>query len=255
MVYKLFDLNMWMGEFIDDVLKYTKAENPDIITFQEVGGGRFSKHGFNCYHECEKNLEMQSRLTNPLILDDDRTSFLGNATFVKKNIELVSEQVVWMNPFRFIKVGKKLQDRDIPADLRNALSLKLKLDGKVLYVINTHFAWGVRPKDEPYKIVQMAILRDYIASLDAPFILVGDFNMVSGTHVIDSLGKLGIDQTSLHGLTTTLNPKVHYLGDKVVEYKLAVDHCFVHPDIKVHSFKRVDADLSDHCGLMLEFEF
>lgn len=255
MLLKLFDLNIWTGSYLPEIFKYVRGQRPDIITFQEVTGGQLSKYGNNCYHDCEKEFHMQSRLTNPTILDKDHSSFLGNATFVRNDFEIVSENVIWLRKFEFLKTGRTIGDRNVPDDPRNALSLKLKIGNSFIYIINTHFAWGITPFDEPYKILQMAVLRDYVQSLDTPFILIGDFNMVADTHVVRSLSELGTDLTSDHRLITTLNPRTHYLGQQVTDNKLAVDHCIVHKDILVKLFQVVDTpDLSDHCGLLLVFE-
>lgn len=255
MKLKLFDLNIWMGRFLPDILSYVTSHDFDILTFQEVAGGALSKHGNNCYLEIDHATGMQSRITNALILEKDHRAFIGNATFVKPSLEIVSEQVVWMNKFFYLKTGDTFEDRDIPADPRNALSLKLKVGDAYVYIVSVHAAWGKRPTDEPYKIEQGKILYDYMKTLDAPFILVGDFNLIADTTVMRQLSQLGKNLTVTSGVLTTLNPRKHYLGSKVTDHLLAVDHCIVHPDIKVNTFEIIDTpDLSDHCGLLLEFE-
>lgn len=84
----------------------------------------------------------------------------------------------------YMRVYGARLDGDEP---RTFVSHKLKIDGKTLYFINTHLSYI----SSDIQKEQMQELGGYLRTLDAPFVLTGDFNTDDFT-LFDSLGIDGI---------------------------------------------------------------
>lgn len=267
---KLLQLNLFQGKFLDRIIDLVKREDFDILTFQEVTGGKFSKGGINnyldikfinkmvnpktigidCFKELKKNMGYKGELCVNERFVNDNSSYHGNATFYK-NFNLLSKKDIRMKPYQEFKSMDEIN----PAfSSRSATVLQLERNNKTITVINLHLAWGPTPFDEPYKLEQAEKLFEFVKSLKAPYILSGDFNLDPSSQVISWFEKIARNLSKENKLTNTLNPRVHSVS-KLFPPGLAVDYMFTSREIKVKSFKLItEPDLSDHFGLLLEFE-
>jgi len=120
--------------------------------------------------------------------------------------------------------------------------------------INTHWAWGPTPKDEPYKLEQAKSLIEFVTTIKDPFVLTGDFNVTSDSKIIQDLNQLGINHTVRNELTNTLNPHLHRAVD-IFPKGLAVDYIYTSFTLGTEGFTLIDTpDLSDHYGLKITIE-
>lgn len=269
MSIKLFQLNIWKGRFLPDVIEYVKQEDFDILHFQEVSGGemtgaannyRNTVHneagytnkiaGQNCFEEVKKSLGYSGTEIRTMCFEDDPDSYQSIATFYKPDFQLISSQEVWLNDFKTIsRTYNRWEDVG-----RAAIVAEFEKDGTRFKTVNTHMAWGEHPRDEQYKIDQAKKLYNELAKIEIPFVLSGDFNVISETKTASMFEMLATNLSKTHHLSNTLNPNTHSVKELFPD-GLAVDYIFTSPEITVKDFQLVDTpNLSDHFGLKVEIE-
>lgn len=246
---KLLDLNIFKGKYLDNVIKFVKKEDFDILTFQEVTAGEVSFNNHECFQLLLDSLPLSGELVKTWNYRNDKSSYFGNATFFKKKLKVLERKIIWLKEFQ--EIEKDTKSEDVP---RCAFSLLIEKDDRRFYIVNSHLAWGPTPFDEEYKLVQARKLFDYLKDLKYPFILSGDFNLTSDSQVVFWMSSLGRNLTVENKITNTLNERNHY-ARTLFPPGLAIDYIFVDRRIKINKFN-VDSspDLSDHLPLIVEFE-
>lgn len=266
---KLLNLNIFQGKFLPQVLEYIEHNDFDILQFQEVSGGRFSKGGLwsghrqeltvanlqtvgiDCFKEIKEALGFEGVLNTVLAKRDDAASYFGNATFFKPTLKLIATKQLFLKPYA--EIGEvAMPPQEAP---RAALTTVFSFNNKsIISFINTHLAWGPTGDDQPHKVAQGKILYEYVKKVSTPFVLTGDFNVDSNSQVVSWMSQLGRNLVTEKGITNTLNPHLH--AAKVLFPKgLGVDFAFVSKELTVSDFTLVDSpDLSDHFGLSLTLE-
>lgn len=260
MLCKILQLNIWKGAYLDDVGDFLLKENFDIINLQEVAGAPLSPRSRDNFAYIQNLLEQ----THTGIFATEITttlgshSFEGNATFYKKDFTLVEEKIL------------SLKDRSDPIDHefllsiqgtshpfyedlpRNCITLLLEKNNKSCWFLNTHLPWNPTPDDTPKKIRDTKVLLDFVASLDKPFILAGDFNVDSRSQIVKTLEKQAQNLNTMFHITNTLNHRLHR---KKTIPDLAVDFILPSKDIVVKDFAVLnDLDLADHLALVADVE-
>ncbi|MEX2007595.1 MAG: endonuclease/exonuclease/phosphatase family protein [Candidatus Levyibacteriota bacterium] len=253
MTIKFLQLNIQHGRFINRIVEFVKENNIDVASFQEVTGGKLSRYNPDCLNYLENKIPNYSNesVTN-WKLSTDKNSYFANATFFKKSFELKNKKVAWLKLYEEITDDKTKKTEDYP---RTALDITLAKEGQNIKVINTHLAWSISPKDDPNKLRQGKILIDYMQKIKEPFVLSGDFNVDASSKIVKDLDKLAINLTVENGVRNTLNLRTHRAKDVIPKPGLAVDFVYVEKSIQPISFKVIDnLDLSDHLGILAEFE-
>lgn len=250
MPLKLLQLNIFFGKFIDKITDFIKREDFDIICMQEVAGGNIAFRKIDNFKYLKEFLpDYEGVLVSDTSKDYD---YYGNAIFFKKTLRLLSKEAFFLSGVTSHVDFSSIPPQKVP---RNAVIIKLEINGLKFYVISTHLAWGPTPFDEDYKIEQASRLIRKIKKFGTKnIILTGDFNLVSSTQIVKNFSKLLTNLTEKNKLTYTLNPTIHRVGKEVIKRKLAVDYIFTGEKIKVLDFQLVTDNLSDHYGLKLEFE-
>jgi endonuclease/exonuclease/phosphatase family metal-dependent hydrolase len=250
MKLKIFQLNIQCGVKLEEIIAYCKEQNFDVIHFQEVGGGDVSYLRSDNFSVLIDSLSMEGKLTISTQKKDDPSSYYGNATFYKPNLELISQEVIWLKPFQEFDawiIGGEFA-KELP---RNALALQFKYNEKIFWSINTHLAWGPTPFDEPYKIKQVLKLQNFVKKIKNSFILTGDFNITKDSEIVRGFDKIAVNHAVQAGLINTLNPHLHRVR-QLFPPGLAVDFIYTSFDLEADNFELVDSpDLSDHYGLKI----
>lgn len=271
MEIKILQLNIFQGKFLDEVLKFVKQNDIDILHFQEVTGGQMSqggkyrypggsdefnkeaneKHaGVDCFEEIKDILKMNGVLVKTTCLEGDKNSYMGNATFYKSSIKLLDYRTIWMK--EYFEINKDFTD--IPELSRASLISRFEIFSKKFSTVNTHFAWGPNQYDEPYKIEQAKILYKELANISSTLIITGDFNVTPMTETASMFNDFGKNLIQENHVVNTLNPRTHP-AKVLFPPGIAVDYVIVSENINVKSFEVVDkTDLSDHFGLLTSFE-
>lgn len=234
------------------ILSYIRSHRFDIVTFQEVTGGAFSKHGDNTLETLKKGLGMEGEIVYDLVNRATPKNYYGSAVLYSSEISLVSTKEVRTAPIADISVQEPQFWKELK---RSALSLTLQKDGVTFEVVTTHGAWSNRPDDTPLKVEQAERISAHLKTLKVPFIFTGDLNVDSSTEVVRLYEETAVNLIKTHGLTNTLNPRTHYVK-KLFPAGLAVDYIFASRGITVSEFGVVETpDLSDHFGLRASFKF
>ncbi len=255
MTIRFLQLNILGGRFLNKIIEFVKKEDIDIANFQEVTGGKISeKKGVDCFFEIKRSLDSYNgELVRSWQIENDQSSYFGNATFFKKEFSLNKKEVFWLKEFREIPYYSSdiIIDDTFP---RSSLFLRLDCFGKKIWIINTHLARGKTHKDNPIKLSQGKKLFEKVKQISEPFILSGDFNVTPESKIIPPFSTIARNLVIENNITNTLNPKTHY-GKKLFPKGLAVDYIFPSKNMRVKSFRLIDeVDLSDHFGLYAELE-
>lgn len=247
---KLFQLNLYKGFRLKEVIEYIQKERFDVVTLQEVTKGTASPDGVDCYRALTQKLNMASKLSIDFKPKNDPEGYHGIVTFYSRNFTLIKTRSVRLRPFSELD----LSNPDWTITPRSALITRLSLNNKEVEVINTHGAWSQEAVDTPEKIRQATILYNYLKTITVPFVLVGDLNMTLGTKVIQMYSSLATNLTEKYGVTNTINLNVHYAKEQLKD-GIVVDHMFVSSSLQVIFFDVVTIPtLSDHYGLKAELE-
>jgi len=266
---KLLQLNIYQGKFLEEIIKFVKANGIDIVCMQEVTSGKWSHGGvsfypdkiltlganqssvnIDCFTTLKKDLGYEGEVIKFIALKNDPESYEGNA-IIYRNLQLLERSEIWMKPYQEYE---KVEDARADMQPRSALRLKFEKEGKTFEIITTHLAWGPTPYDEDYKVIQAERLHESLKHTENPFILTGDFNVSSDTKTAKTFNDLGRNLAVESNIKNTLNERTHAVR-KLFPPGLAVDYIFTTPGINVKSFRLVDeVDLSDHFGLLLEFD-
>lgn len=240
-----------------DILAFIKANNFDILCFQELSGGVYTlDHQENLAQFNQALPQYYGELVKTSNMPGDINSYVGNAIFIKNELQIVKRDDVWMNDF--------IEQEIITDDPRNselglaviALTLKLEPEStQTLTIATGHFMWEKFPGDTETKINRARIAYDYLASLDHPFILTGDFNVEAHTKTSSQFGQIARNLSVEAKLLNTLNPN-RSRHKHLFPPGIMCDYIFPSPGINILEFKVIDKpELSDHFGLYLEFEF
>lgn len=271
MSIRLLQLNIFQGKFLDRIIDYVKINNIDILHFQEVTGGSLSRGGkydfpdnfplanistresskrIDCLKILREKLGYKVAFVKTMNHKDEPKSYYGNAILLKTNFRILREGKVFLK--KYTEIEKSFTKWEIAS--RAAILVEAEINNAKLSLVNTHLAWGSTSDDAPYKIGQAKILLNFLKKIQGPLILSGDFNVTPGTKTAQIFDSIDLNLVKHYEVTNTLNPNVHPVKH-LFPPGIAVDYIFVSPEIKVKSFRVVDeVDLSDHFGLLLEFE-
>ncbi len=252
MLIKLLSLNILYGKYLDNIIKYVKKENFDILCFQEVSGGELSFHKNNCYTDITNKLGYKGEKIVSWHVAQDKESYEANVIFYKPSFQMIRKKGIWLSPFYEVP---RIKPRKFEDDPRTVLRLALYKDGKEITIVTTHLAWSPDADDAPHKLEQGRRFFEYLQGIERPFILTGDFNLGPHTQVAKWINLLGRNLIVEHNITNTLNLRNHKAKDELSPEGLAVDYIYVTEGVHVKKFKVLnDLDLSDHLGLYLECE-
>ncbi len=250
---KILTLNLFRGKCLDAVCHFLNENEFDIVQMQEVSGGPLSFDGVDCFGEVMSRTGMMGDLLTSWKLRGEEKGYFANATFHHpERVRLQERFDLRLQPIEEYEALISASPTEHP---RTALFLRFEQSGKSFWTINTHLAWGPTPYDAPYKLANTERLAAKLATLDRPFVLTGDFNVVQETQTIQVLEPHARNLTREYGLTNTLNPHLHR-AKQLFPPGLAVDYIFVSPHVHVTHFRLLNnIDLSDHLGLVADLDF
>jgi exonuclease III len=258
---KLLSLNIWGGRVHQPLIELIKKYNNeiDVFCFQEFFDsptGKFANNGIktDIYTEVSKILKDYVGFFAPTFTGydtDEKVDYslsFGQATFVKKSLDLVSEETVFVygkyDHAPTVHIEGIKDGLDLP---RNIHLVKLRSNNKDVLIGNLHGYWIPGKKiDTPQSIVQMQKVKEIIAGFKGPKILCGDFNLRPDTKSIKMLEEEMKNLIIQYKITNTRS-NLHARTEKFADYIL------ISNQIKVHDFKVINEDVSDHLPLYLDF--
>lgn len=250
---KFLQVNIFKGKFLEALLDFIKAVDPDIIAMQEV-----SRDETNLYADKKADLfELIKSKTgyngvfhSDVEITNNPSAAFGNAIFSK--LPILKSSVVVLNTFRPVTPDEFNNRPDVWAYFsRHMLDTTLDSRGTQIHAISIHGRRIAPPADDAENVRQACIMANYLKSLeDEPFIVGGDFNMPPGTEVIKLISEVSDNLMINSGVKQTLNPKVHILRDR----GYLVDYIFTSKHFKKISLEVPQVTISDHLPVVAELE-
>lgn len=257
MKINLLQLNVNGDNYWDKLIPFLTSHDFDVMQLQEMTG-KDTKTGIlhsqrDVFLDLQKILKDKYNAVGTIAqrYTSSPTSYMGNATFFKKNISLLYKKEIeietYNGPFpseshTFEGVGRKL------------LHLTLAIENKQVSFINAHLAWAKTPTEEPHQTEQGKKVFSYLESVAHPFILSGDFNLDPLQPTVQKFNALARNLTDEYQVTNTLNPRTHR-AKSLFPKGVAVDYIYVSNDVAVNNFSVITEDISDHFGLTAELAF
>ena len=254
-------LNLNLGIKLDnskDVIKLIKAEQYDIVTFQEVMKKQ-DKTVFDIYDssnviKSKTNFEYsffghlwyaKYHMKNNVITKDfGGVTEQGNEILSRFPI-IKADNVFYYKEYSEFTDTTNFRKEDHPRAFIDAI---LNIEGRKVQIINIHGCWNQEKKDDDRTMMQMEKILSYIR-YDIPRIVIGDFNLLPDTKSIEMISKKMINLIEKYNIKST-RPK---FDDGLDKGNLVCDYIFVNNKVKVNSFKVIDTNISDHLPLVLDF--
>lgn len=244
---KVITINTWHGgKLFDSLVKFIKAENPDIVLMQEVYNGK-AKHlarNFKAFTELKTALPTLSHAVfSPAFLDirSDGDIFQGNAVFSIFPLRLID------TVFFDVAFGTFSDEQATSWEYEpiNMMHVEADIDGLTVDIFNIHGIWGEDGNDNPRRIeMSSAIVRQIRGRQHV--ILGGDFNVLPKTKTIAQI-EAHLKNVFDEPLQSTFNMKHKTKPGYATS---VVDMMFVSNNIKIVDKKCPDVDVSDHYPLV-----
>lgn len=168
----------------------------------------------------------------------------GLAMFVSRGLDATDEGEVFVH-----KEKGHIPEGDFGNHARNIQYVTMRTPAGKRTVVNFHGLWNGRGKgDSEDRLGQSRKIIAFLQTLDHPFVLCGDFNLLPDTRSLKMLEEFGLrDLIREYGITSTRTS--HYAKPE----KFA-DYAFVSEGIDVKEFRVLPDEVSDHAPLFIEFE-
>jgi len=254
---KLISLNTWGGRAGKaNLLAFFEKhrDSADIFCLQEMwsapykdleghaAGGKAIDHSQIMVYgvqEISKLLTDYEAYFRPHLLDD-----YGLLLLVKKDVKIIEEGEIFVHKHKgYVPEG------DLGNHARNIQYVKFETPLGPRTVINFHGLWnGGGKTDSPDRLLQSDKIADFIKSLNNPFVLCGDFNLLPDTESLKKLEMLGLRNLIKEGGITSTRTSFYDKPSKFADYTL------VSKGIEVKAFRVLSDEVSDHSPMYLEFE-
>lgn len=231
MKLKILSWNIWCGTYLDEVIKFLKTTNADIIALQEASEddkgniSEFIAKELGYKYVYTTDIDMPFKYLPGYKEDDKRTKKMGNAILSKYEIINSKEHQLVEN------------------QKRTVIEVNIKIENNILNVFSIHLRHTHQEK-LALQDLQVENLLKFLPSKNT--IVMGDFNSLPESSVIKKMNE-SLQNTEIGSNTPTWS--VYREGcntclvDKII-YKL--DYIFISKDMKTSSFKVYDSKGSDH---------
>ncbi|MFA6073639.1 MAG: endonuclease/exonuclease/phosphatase family protein [Candidatus Woesearchaeota archaeon] len=244
-----------VGEFI-------KSKNPDIVTFQEV-----TRH----LDESVLNMYKSQKIIDDILKNDLPYSFFGP---LFKADKFTKNGQISRNINGFIEQGNEIKSKfpiitaknefyyrqyELSIDRTNfeledhprAIQIvEINVNNNKLHIINVHGTYTKNKKDTERTLIQTQYIISVAKKIDAPLIIVGDFNLSPETKSIKLLTKEFRNLIDEYNINST-RPE---FDDGLYKDNVVVDYIFVNDKIKINNFEVCNTQISDHLPLILDFD-
>src|SRR3989344_339163 len=253
MKLKFICLNMWFGgKLFENIQAFIAEENPDILCLQEVYQAEVAdlKQPWHAVSNLAKILGYEHYAFVPAFAEEVETGYrvqFGNAIISRYPIKK-SQSVFYDVPYNG-NWHPATRD-DIQYTPRNLQHGEIIINEKILHVFNTQGIWGFDGDDTERRLHMGDTIVKEIRGKQ-PALLMGDFNLQEGGKTTDKI------EQHMHSvfkgeMKTSFN--MNHKDPNSGYATAIVDMMFVSEDIQVISHHVSGADVSDHLGLVAEFE-
>lgn len=240
---KLLQLNMWAGRLEGALTNLLKTEAPDILCLQEaISHPKEDAAFFLTIEQIQKLCDMPYSSFGPMFSFNLMNSVASWGNCIISRYPILKSEVV----FTRLEHQENFDFNDHDGNVRNFVHAELSISGQNCHVI-THHGHHVREhkNGDQETLRQMRILEEYIAVLEGPVIVAGDFNLSPHSKSLEAINNKLDNLSVRHNLRTTRTA----LTNKTE----VCDYIFVSPKIKVKNFNQSEALVSDHKALILDF--
>lgn len=231
MKLKILSWNIWCGIYLDEVIKFLRIANADIIALQEVAednrgniSGIIAKElGYKYVYTTDTNMPL--KYLPSYKENDERTIRMGNAILSK--YEIVSSK----------------EHQLVDNKSRTAMEANIKIGNRILNIFNIHLR-HTHQKQLDLQDLQVENLLKLLPKENT--IVIGDFNSLPESSVMEKVNNV-LKDTEIGSNTPTWSVYqegcTECLIDKVI-YKL--DYIFTTKDLKTNAFEVHASKASDH---------
>lgn len=196
--------NIWMTPTITNIVSFLKNEKSDIIGIQEINENNIRGYQVT---KLQQELNYQAHFCSHVTIGNGG---YGLATF--------SKYPIIFNKHILLPSSK---------EQRGLLDTITLINDCKVHIINTHLSLNSLERSK-----QFLKIKEYINSLNEPFILLGDFNAM-----IEEIDDLLID--------TAKRTKKEHLPTMML-YKKRIDYIFVSKDFNILNYNVLPVKMSDH---------
>jgi endonuclease/exonuclease/phosphatase family metal-dependent hydrolase len=274
---KLIQLNCLEFQYFDEILKFLKEQNPDIVNLQEATTDFTDELGSNGIYldKLAGELGMQviySPFTGKESQDKKLNSF-GNAILTK--LEIVDHGCIWLHAnqnkagvltfeenqklLETLKINRNFGYPMVYSQPKNLIWTLLKHEGNYFRNITTHFTATQKCTETLQMIQESGAVCNFIENCkDLPTIFTGDLNIHQKASCVENLkSKLNlVNEGSINSLT----PSIHQIfwpeyiaRDPSLKDGLSVDYVF-QKGIKILNWTIPEVAISDHLPIVVDFE-
>lgn len=256
---KFITLNIFLGEFIDEAVKFLKQENPDIFVLQEVYDTRSHSLGikYRMLQNLSDNFPGYDYSYSPSFftkINGDKVD-CGNVIFSKLTIKDTEQKFFYR---QYVERTAETVEQFFLTP-RNMQQSTIYSEDKLLHVFNLHGVWGLDGKDNEDRLrMSEAIVKEINGKQKV--VLAGDMNVDPDTQTILNIEK-HMKNVFKGELTSTFNMRRKPSFSQVASWRdnkgyeaAVVDMMFVSPDIKVIDHYCPKVDISDHFPLVAILE-
>lgn len=243
---KLIQLNVWEGRIGSHLIKFLASQKADILMLQEVVSSPEASTPFDFLQKLEKSIKPASICFCPVydFTVNQHRVYWGTAIVAQSDMKAVYDEFThysYRQDFDFDYTGDAYNIRRFQHD---TLTLPT---GKEINLLTYHgYHDHTSKQGNPLTDQHCQRLADYIATLEGPVILSGDFNLAPDSPSLKPLNAL------LRNLC--IENKIETTRNVLAKSMTTVDYIWVSDDITVNRFDVLPDLVSDHAALLLDFE-
>jgi len=245
-----------------EVSNFIKKQKIDIIGFQEI----LRNFDENTFEEYKSEEKIKNNIKKYLKYDFFWPMWIANAIVInwKKVIDFNGFVEQWnqifskypiistSNEFFYKNYCMKFDWTDFKENdhPRAVQIVELKIENKILQIINIHWTYSKNKLDSKRSTKQIEKIIKIIERKNIPTIILWDFNLFPETEWIKILSSKFKNLIFENNIKST-RPE---FKDNLDEWNNIVDYIFVNDKIKVNTFEVINTDISDHLPLILDFD-
>lgn len=244
MSLKLITLNIEGDSHISTVSEFLKAQNADIVCFQEIFESDLDYFKELLQTDFVVFAPLMKVLTEPNMAGLSPKGNWGIAIF-SQGKPLISEYQYYAGTRATVPVF----DNQPNTNNRAIVSVKIQKDDSIFTIITTHFTWAsaADPAVSKLQIDHLAEMKKLLSGYE-DYVLCGDFNAPRGREVYEKISENLVDHMP-ENVETTIDPNLH----RVKNLTLVVDSIFSTPEYTVKEINIFDG-ISDHKAIVAKIE-
>ncbi|MEO8104972.1 MAG: endonuclease/exonuclease/phosphatase family protein [Candidatus Saccharibacteria bacterium] len=240
---KLVQLNAWGGRLEHQLADLLTAEAANLVCLQEIISASGDALMALTLEELQATLGLGHSFMSPVMSFNlmNKTAAFGNA--ILSEYPLTQQNTIFTN----LQYQAAFDFDSHDYNIRNLQHAQLTVAGHKLHLLNHHGHHIRQHKNgDAQTRRQMTQIAAYVATLDGPVILTGDFNLAPHSESLELLNGRLRNLSIEYKLTTTRN--------SLTTKNEVCDYIFVNDAVTVQGFRASDVVASDHQALILDFQ-